>query len=158
MTRIPEEYKSKTSNKFQKRLLYCISENECNKNDFAKLAGVNKEIITRATVYGIIPSVRSLIKIADYLNVSIPYLLGISNETTFYKSDSPSSFHLRLDQLTQEKNTKYSQISNQMPFAKNSIYEWIRTGTLPTLEYLYALANYFKVSIDYLLGRTDYKD
>ena len=88
MTRIPEEYKSKTSNKFQKRLLYCISENECNKNNFAKLASVNKEIITRATVYGIIPSVRSLIKIADYLNVSIPYLLGISNETTFYKSDS----------------------------------------------------------------------
>jgi transcriptional regulator with XRE-family HTH domain len=42
-----------------------------------------------------------------------------------------------------------------MPFAYNSIYEWKRTGCLPSLEYLNALADYFKVPIDYLLGRTD---
>lgn len=155
MARIPEEYKSKTSAKFQKRLIYCISEIDCNKNDFAKLAGVNKDVITRASVYGIVPTVRSLIKIADCLNVSIPYLLGISDEENFFKSDSPTTFHIRLKQLTEENNTKFSAISNKMPFAKNSIYEWMRTGALPSLEYLYALTDYFKVTIDYLLGRSD---
>lgn len=113
--------------------------------------------ITRASVYGIIPTVRSLIKIADYLNVSIPYLLGESDEENFFKSDPPTTFHARLKQLTEENNTKFSSISNKMPFAKNSIYEWMRTGALPSLEYLYALANYFHVSVDYLLGRTDDK-
>lgn len=157
MARIPEEYKNKTSYKFQKRLLYCINELDCNKNDFAKLAGINKDVITRASVYGIIPTVRSLIMIADYLNVSIPYLLGESDEENFFKSDPPTTFHARLKQLTEENNTKFSSISNKMPFAKNSIYEWMRTGALPSLEYLYALANYFHVSVDYLLGRTDDK-
>lgn len=155
MARIPEEYKNKTSYKFQKRLLYCISELDCNKNDFAKLAGVNKDVITRAAVYGIIPTVRSLTKIADYLNISISYLLGESDDETFFKSDSPTTFHLRLKQLSEENNTKFSSISNKMPFAKNSIYEWMRTGALPSLEYLFALAKYFNVSPDYLLGRTD---
>lgn len=50
---------------------------------------------------------------------------------------------------------KYSAISAQMPFAQNSIYEWIRTGCLPCLDNARALANHFGVSIDYLLGRTD---
>lgn len=44
-----------------------------------------------------------------------------------------------------------------MIFAKNSIYEWIRTNSLPSLDYLKELAEHFDVSIDYLLGRTDYK-
>lgn len=45
-----------------------------------------------------------------------------------------------------------------MPFQKNSFYEWLRTGSLPTLEYLEAIAEYFNVSLDYLLGRTDYRN
>lgn len=158
MVRIPEYYKYITSNEFKQRLLFCISELECNKNDFAKIVGVNKEVISRATVYGIVPSVRSLIKIADHLNVSLPYLLGETNKSDFYKAETPTNFHTRLKELTEEKNIKFSQISNKMPFAKNSIYEWMRTGSLPSLEYLQALAEYFKVSPDYLLGRTDYKD
>ena len=45
-----------------------------------------------------------------------------------------------------------------MPFTKNFFYEWQRAKTLPSLEYLEAIADYFKVSIDYLLGRTDERD
>lgn len=57
-----------------------------------------------------------------------------------------------------ENNLKYSQVARQMPFSANFFYEWERLGTLPSLEYLYALAEYFKVTPDYLLGRTDYKN
>lgn len=48
---------------------------------------VNKEIITRATVYGIIPSVKSLIKLADYLKLPLSYLLGESDKKNFYPID-----------------------------------------------------------------------
>lgn len=57
-----------------------------------------------------------------------------------------------------EKNTKYSVIAHYMPFTKNYFYEWEKSGTIPSWEYLKALAEYFKVSPDYLLGRTDYKN
>lgn len=62
-----------------------------------------------------------------------------------------------IEQLRKEKNEKYSTICRSMPFQKNSFYEWLRTGSLPTLEYLEAIAQYFDVSLDYLLGRTDYR-
>ena len=45
-----------------------------------------------------------------------------------------------------------------MPFANNSFSEWFAKGTLPSLDYLKALAEYFNVSADYLLGRTDDKN
>jgi bacteriophage CI repressor helix-turn-helix domain len=49
------------------------------------------------------------------------------------------------------------QIAYKMPFPENFFYEWKRRGTIPSLENLIAIAQYFDVSIDYLLGRTDDK-
>ena len=44
-----------------------------------------------------------------------------------------------------------------MPFDTNLFYDWQRVKTIPSLEYLIAIARHFNVSIDYLLGRTDIK-
>ena len=77
---------------------------------------------------------------------------------SFYSSNSDASFQTRLHELMNEKNTKYSVIAHTMPFAKNYFYEWERAGTIPSWEYLKAIAEYFNVSPDYLLGRTEYKN
>lgn len=154
MAKNPENFNN-ISEKFQNRIKQIIDEQDCEKKDFHKFVGVSKEVIIRATKYGIIPSLKILIKIANKVNISITYLLGETDNTEFYMSENPTTFHIRLEQLANERGEKYSSISNKMPFAYNSIYEWIRTGSLPSLEYIKPLAKYFKVSIDYLLGRTD---
>lgn len=155
MAKHPESNTNNISEKFQNRIKQIIDDQDCDKKDFPKFVGVSRDVIIRATKYGIIPSLKSLIKIADKVNVSIPYLLGETDNTEFYLSEHPTTFHIRLEQLANERGEKYSAISNRMPFAYNSIYEWIRTGCLPSLDYLRPLADHFKVSIDYLLGRTD---
>ncbi len=155
MAKTPEGNISNTSDKFQNRIKQIIEEQDCDKKDFPKFVGVSKDVIIRATKYGIIPSLKSLIKIADKVDVSLTYLLGESDNNEFYLSENPTSFHTRLEQLANERDEKYSSISNKMPFAYNSIYEWMRTGCLPSLDYIKPLAAYFNVSIDYLLGRTD---
>lgn len=99
-----------------------------------------------------------LIKIADCFDISLPYLLGDTDTREFYKSEESISFHDRLAALVEEKGTNYSKVESVMPFSKNFFYEWQRTKTLPSLDYLKALAGYFKVSVDYLLGRTDYRN
>ena len=154
MAKNPEN-SNNVSEKFQNRIKQIIDEQEFDKKDFPKFVDVSPEVIIRATKYGIIPSLKSLIKIADNVNVSLSYLLGETDNNEFYKSEHPTSFHIRLQELANERGEKYSAISNKMPFAYNSIYEWIRTGCLPSIDYLKPLAEYFKVSIDYLLGRTD---
>lgn len=159
MSKIPAETVKKISTAFQKRLLELMEEQGCTKyEDFAALVKVSVPVITRATIYGIIPSLRPLIKIADCFEISLPYLLGESDNENFYPSEENETFHIRLKRLTEEKKTKYSKIAHSMPFTANYFYEWQREKTLPSLEYLEAVANYFKVSVDYLLGRTDERD
>ena len=155
MARHPENSENKVSEDFKNRLIFLIDETDLGKKEFAAFVGVNKEIITRATLYGIIPCVKSLVKIADKLEIPIAYLLGETDDREFYLSQGAQTFHSRLTDLAKENNKKFSQITHKMPFAHNSIYEWIRTGGLPSLDYLKALATYFNVSVDYLLGRTD---
>ncbi len=155
MAKNPESNGGNVSEKFQNRIKQIIDDADCDKKNFPKFVGVSKDVIIRATKYGIIPSLKSLIKIADKTGVSIVYLLGERERNEFYPSETPATFHIRLEQLANEKGVKYSAISNKMPFAYNSIYEWLRTGCLPCLDYVRPLADYFNVSIDYLLGRTD---
>lgn len=157
MPKIPKDTEMRISSAFQHRLQELIADTELNNAGFASAAGISKDVITRAVIYGIIPALRSLIKIADYLNISIGYLLAENDEANFYRAEIPQSFETRVKELAAEKGEKLSGVAAIMPFAKNSFSEWFKKGTLPSLEYLKALAEHFHVSIDYLLGRTDDK-
>jgi hypothetical protein cdifQ_04001071 len=152
---IPAETEKRISPQFKKRLNELIEDLEITKYEFSKLVKISVPVITRATIYGIIPSLRPLIKMADYFHVSLEYLLGDVDKDNFYQSDNPTTFHIRLAELTKEKETTYAEIAHRMPFTKTYFYEWQQQKTLPSLEYLIALAEDFHVSIDYLLGRTD---
>ena len=146
------------SSEFQRRLGELIADKECTKYQFSAAAGVSKEVINRACLYGIIPSLQSLIKIADYSDVSLPYLLAKTDVSDFIKSEDKSNFHERLPQLAAEKQKKYSEIARSMTFPESYFHDWMRTKTLPSLDYLLKIAEYFQVSPDYLLGRTDYRN
>lgn len=157
MPKVHTNSENRVSPKFQERLLALIDEEEDpRKNVFIKNVGLTQDVIIRATIYAIVPSVKSLIKIADYFDVSLSYLLGKTDTNDFYKSENPTTFHIRLRELSAGK--KYGHIARTMPFSRNLFYDWLREGTLPCLDYLEPLAKYFNVSMDYLLGRTDYKN
>ena len=155
MPKRPEGTEYTTSAKFQKFLKEEIDELGLKKVQFAEAAGVSTSVIIRATLYQILPSVKSLIKLADYFQVPIMYMLGETEYADFSPAKEPANFFERLEQLTAEKDEKYSALSHTMSFAPNAVYEWIRTNSLPSLDYLIELAKHFDVSVDYLLGRTD---
>lgn len=157
MARIPQDTENRISYKFRMRLIMIIAEKDMTKEAFAEAAHVNKEIITRATVYGIVPSIRSLIKIADFLNCSIPYLLGETDDKSFDAAKAPSDFHSRLEELKQEHGVRDCDILKTMSCPANSFAEWRRNKSIPSLQYLRQIADFFKVTIDYLLGRTDFR-
>ena len=155
MSKKPETTEFATSAYFQKFLKEAIDEQDLTKVQFAKAAGVGSGVIIRATLYQCVPSIKSLVKLADYLHVPIMYMFGKTDERYFEPAREPSNFFVRLEQLTVEKGEKYSALAHSMSFASNAVYEWIRTKTLPSLDYLLELSEYFDVSVDYLLGRTD---
>lgn len=132
-----------------------MDENDCGNADFAKLTGVSYPVIAKAANYGIVPSTRAAVKIADALQLSLPYLLGDSDANEFQPAAFPSSFHSRVAELAEEKGVNYGQIARKMTFPRTYFYEWLKKGTLPSLDYLMNIAEYFGVSPDYLPGRTD---
>ena len=155
MSKNPENSERSISYDFQERLLQLLDEYDLNKYQFADSIHIAKETMSRATLYAVVPSVRTLIKIANYFEISLENLLGEVARDDFYLSDHPTSFQIRLKELSEEKGLTYSKIAHEMPFSRNLFFDWIRKGTLPSLDYLLVLAQYFDVSPDYLLGRTD---
>lgn len=65
------------------------------------------------------------------------------------------TFIVRLDQLIKTKNIDAKTLSETLRIGKNSITYWRKNENLPSGDILIKLADYFGVSIDYLVGRTD---
>ena len=162
MSKIPADY-SNISSKLKIRFKEIIEEEDwynskISNAEIASRIGVDKSVISNLINYEIIPSVQSLIKIADYFNISLEFLLGKADKSEFIKSDKPSTFGIRVLQLKEESKAKYSDITNSCSFSRNSIHVWVKRNNVPSLVYLMEIANYFNVSPDYLLGRTDFKN
>lgn len=143
------------SSAFRARIRQLLEENGCKNNEeFADLAGVSAPVIIKAVNFGIIPTLKPLLKIADSLQISFNYLLAKTEDRAFYPALEPSDFHTRLRELRAEHHSDWSTVLFNLPFPRTYIYEWLKEGTYPCVDYLYALAKAFEVSPDYLLGRT----
>ncbi len=145
------------SNAFQKRLNDLVSEKELTKTQIAKDMGVDFRSFSNAYNYGILPKPSVLARISDYFNIPIAYLLGQTDEDTFYPADKPSNFHERFEQLKNEKNVTPYKIAKDCHFDKSCISKWYSLKQTPSLEILEILADYFGVSLDYILGRSEDK-
>ncbi|MBQ2718303.1 MAG: helix-turn-helix transcriptional regulator [Clostridia bacterium] len=145
------------STKFQKRINELVADSELKNADLAKAGKFDYRSLSNALVYGIIPTTSTLIKIADYFNVSIDYLLGRTDKNDFFEM-SNSTFQQRFEELCKEKGVTHYKVSQDCFFDKSNISRWLSKGYLPTLEILDMITKYFNVSIDYILGRSDYKD
>ena len=98
-----------------------------------------------------------LIKLAGFYNVTVDYLLGIS-DTPLPKLLSPSpSAHSypRIKQLRKQAGIKQTEVAAKLNMSQNG-YSNYETGKrdIPT-DILIAIADFYNVSTDYILGRTD---
>ncbi len=142
---------------FQNRFIDLTDDlDEKSKAKRAKIIGISNTTYSNAYNYGIIPKTSSLILIADYFNISVEYLIANTDDEHFEKSLRPISFKERLIELQREKNisTVY-ELSQRIHIHRNNIAQWYKLNCIPLIDDLIIIADFFKVSIDYLLGRTD---
>lgn len=62
---------------------------------------------------------------------------------------------MRLKELRKEKNLSQDEIANAIGTSQTNIGRWEKGINEPTSSFVIKLADYFGVSIDYLLGRED---
>lgn len=140
---------------FQNRINDLIAELNYKKSQLPQIMNIDYRSLSNAINYGIIPKPRILIRLADFFNIPIKYLLGKSDNDYFFPAKNKSDFNSRFSELCKEKQITYYKVSQACHFDKSYISRWINKNYLPSLEMLELLSDYFNVSIDYLLGRSD---
>lgn len=74
-----------------------------------------------------------------------------------YKMDVASRFQRRLRELMEQNKATQQAVASAIGIKRQSVAQYLDGQTLPVVDKLDALAEYFGVSADYLLGRTDVK-
>ena len=106
------------------------------------------------------PTLKNAIKICNYFDCSLDYLLGIdSDKNSFDKFTLPSydKFIKRYFELIKENHTNHKQLSTSAKFNRNNLVYWQKNKTLPTLDILYKLALILNTKVEYLIGRSEEK-
>lgn len=97
-------------------------------------------------------SLSQLIKLADYLNCSIDYLAGRSNNVLDFTPKNCLPFYPRLREVMVEKKiTRYELVKNTRIY--DSYFSNWKNGSDIHILTLVLLADYLDCSIDYLIGR-----
>lgn len=156
------------SKSFQQRFSIVLNENGGNNSEFARKIGVSSSIITLYLNGKRKPNGIVLQNIARNYNVSIDWLLGLSEDRKLVavkESTMPLSyaFAIKFSRLRTENNMSKIDFSKQyekMTNQKNSltIAATCEAGkSVPRIKILIITGQIFHVSIDYLLDLTDKK-
>ncbi|MCL2555913.1 MAG: helix-turn-helix domain-containing protein [Firmicutes bacterium] len=102
-----------------------------------------------------VPSLQNIICLAEYFNCSIDFLLGrIDNDIQVKRIKNLPLFHEHLLSILNARSLSWYKVVQDTSVSKSSLKSW-RYGSTPLLPTLIELANYLKVSVDYLVGRDD---
>lgn len=99
------------------------------------------------------PSLKSVIKLADYFNCNIDYLVGLTDKKQERKYSKPDKLFLeRYYDLLHKRNVSHYRLTKDTDININVLQKW-KKGALPSLNNLITIADYLGSSIDYLIGR-----
>ncbi len=147
------------SKAFHQRILTLVDDHsyEYTRDELRNLLKISSSSLTNALVYGIVPTPKTLVKLADFFEVSLDYLLGKCATNDFVPAIKPVTFQERFTELCKEKQETYYKVALESGITSSLITRWFQKGYLPSLENMEVLCEHFKVSPDYLLGRSDFK-
>lgn len=138
-----------------KRLKELFEDKDFNKDDLIKFFGFKDETLFYIWKRGdSIPSLENLDKLAIYFKCSMEYLFGRTEVLDNYKYKTMQPFDIQLKRVMKNKGiTQYRMIKKDNICSSNHFRKWNKLKSVPTPETVIKLADYFNVTIDYLLGR-----
>ncbi len=99
-----------------------------------------------------IPNISSILKMCEYFNCSIDFLLGRTNTETPMPKNDPLPFKITFKNQLKICHTNINQVHVKTGISTTNIYRWINATNYPTTESLIKLADHFGCSVDYLIG------
>ena len=125
-----------------------------------QVLGISKTQLGKYISGFYMPSLKNALIICNCFKCSLDYLMGIDlviNRFGEFLNPSYELFNLRFEELIKEHGLTKYLIAKTMNFNRNNITYWQMHKSFPSLDVLQKLAQILKVSIEFLIGRTDIK-
>lgn len=136
--------------KFGDRLKKLRKEKELTQAELGKVFSVSEAMISFLEENKRPPTYKLLNKIAIYFNITPEYLIGHDNiDRTIFAN--------RLKELRSEKFINQPELGGAINVSASNISKYESGDSFPGVITLFLIADFFEVSIDYLLGRSDRK-
>ena len=99
------------------------------------------------------PNLSTLLKIANYLCVSVDYLLGFSDKNNFtpYSLEQKGLYN-NIVALIQNSGISQRKFSKALNYSRVNLLRW-KNGTSPSVQSLIEISQYFNIPIDDLLDK-----
>lgn len=96
--------------------------------------------------------------LANFYNTSMDYLLGLSNERNYIPERNDINYELftkRILLLRKKHNLTQEKLSDKLGFTQRAYAYYENGERIPKTLKLLVMAQFYNVSSDYLLGRSD---
>ena len=143
--------------KFSQNLIDLTSDQGLSLKRLSKKVDISSSLLYRYAIEERFPTIESIIKLANYFNCSINFLVGLDDEPSSANLKSIFDSHVflsRYNNLITTNNLSHYALSKKINISENGYSVW-QKGSMPYLDTLIKLADFFGVSIDYLVGRSD---
>ncbi len=139
---------------FNVRLGELIEDNYSSKKEFIeKVEFLNAKNLGRWLNNEVKPSCKIFTQLADLFNCSMEYLLGRTEEIGTGKYNNIKPFDVQLKKIMKEKNISQYKMNNDGVSNPSHFNKWFKLKSEPQIETIIKLADYFGVTVDYMLGR-----
>lgn len=113
------------------------------------------KVIGKNTIYSFnksIPSLKTFVKISNFLQTNIAYLVGLSNYKYYVEYDLENlNFYNNLMVILQKEKISQSKLCKDLKISRSNFSRW-KNGTNPSINKLIEIASYLYCGIDDLLS------
>lgn len=138
--------------KFNERLGELMTAKPVKSENLASAIGVTGSVVRRWTYNDTNIQLKNLVKLSDYFNCSVEFLVGRTDRVLDFLPKTRPSFYQRLIEVL-----KINSVSTYKIFKKTKVkgyyFQNWKKGADPKLSSLIELADYLDCTIDYLIGK-----
>lgn len=142
------------------RLLYLREEKELTQKELGEIFNVDRSIISKWEIDSVTIPLKQLNNYANYFNVSLDYLTGLSNikeNTKTIKKLDKQKIGQNIKQVRKENNLTLRALAKELNTTSSTISAYETGKTLILTAFAYQIAKKYNISLDWLLGKSNNK-
>lgn len=138
---------------FSERLNELLAENDLDAIKLAKDVKIHRNTIYRYLAATNTPTLDTALKLANYFQCSLEYLLGRTEFNNKHANKSIPVFSERLRYLFKYFTSNEFQMTKATKISRSSTHDWLTGKRIPSLDNITKIANFYGCTLDFVIGK-----